>query len=106
MVAPVRLMETGQVYQSTSICSWFAAGGKVSTLALEFFVTACLLGALGLSLCLPIEVPWLALQAHANLCSHQRGSGCNAPNGVHEVPQQSRAAWPPSHQGCSGQTAG
>ena len=33
MVAPVRLMETGQVYQSTSICSWFAAGGKVSTLA-------------------------------------------------------------------------
>ena len=33
MVAPVRLMETGQVYQSTSICSWFAAGGRVSTLA-------------------------------------------------------------------------
>lgn len=31
MVAPVRLMETGQVYQSTSICSWFAAGGRVST---------------------------------------------------------------------------
>ena len=52
MVAPVRLMETGQVYQSTSICSWFAAGGKVSTLFSWSSLAAPALGALCLSLAL------------------------------------------------------